>query len=124
MKMEVKSVSISEEYGAVIVGFMDEMVPSQYVLLQRTLDPDAQDQELGHDKLYVEVNDESRSGYCDVEEAVLNHNRLSLRFNQKTARGMGIDNTIEIQWPSSDEQLIAIEVACRKLFDQHCFKVV
>lgn len=124
MDFEAKGISISEEYGVIVVGLVDdESSPSQYVLLQRTLCPDEQDRELGHDRVHLQVNSESKSGYVDVEEAVLSRERLSLRFNQETAKIIGIDDAIEIRLAAPDMQLTDLEAACRKLFDKQCFQV-
>jgi hypothetical protein len=124
MDFEAKSINIAEEYGVIVVGLVDdESSPSRYVLLQRTLSPDEQDRELGHDRVHLQVNSESKSGYGDVEEAVLSRDRLSLRFNQETARRIGIDDAIEIRLAAPGVQLTALEAACRKLFDEQCFRV-
>jgi hypothetical protein len=124
MEFEAKSINIAEEYGAIVVGLVDdESSPSRYVLLQRTLGPDEQDRALGHDRVHLQVNSESKSGYSDVEEAVLSRDRLSLRFNQETARRIGIDDVIEIRLAAPGVQLTALEAACRKLFDEQCFRV-
>jgi hypothetical protein len=71
----------------------------------------------------MQVNSELRSGYVEIEEAVLGQNRLTLKLNQEATRSIGLDDTIEIRLVVSSEQLTAIESACRRLFDKQRFRV-
>lgn len=124
MELEARGISISEEHGVIVVGFVDdEQAPSKYLLLQRKLDPDERDRKLGHDRVHLEVDGESRSGYVDVERAILSQQGLSLRLSRETATKLGVDEVIEIGLPSNDEQPSGLEASCRKVFDEKCFRL-
>jgi len=124
MEFEATCIGIVEEHGAIVVGFADnELAPSQYILIQRALEPDKQDRELGHDRIHLEVNDPSKSGYCDLEQAVLSQTRLIVRLTQESTRSFGIDDLIDIRLAVPKEQFAAIKSACRKLFDEQRFRI-
>jgi len=69
------------------LAFADDAdTPRHYVLLQKTLAPDAQDIQLGLDGLHLEVDDSSRSAYRAIARIDLREDRARLFL---TAQGKG-----------------------------------
>ena len=83
----------------------DELNPSQYILLQRTLEPDQQDRNLGHDKVHIELNSQVQSTYCDVEQAQVQRGRIVLQIDAKTASRLSSHKTIDITFDVTAAQL-------------------
>jgi len=85
-----KCVTCQNENGVVIVGFADdEMATTEYLLLQRTLEPDAQDCKLGHDKIHAQLDSPDHSGYGGVESIQLNGSTLRVEFNESMGQLLG-----------------------------------
>lgn len=58
---------IDEEIDVVMVGFADDEFDTQeYILLQKTLNPNEDDIEAGFDKVHITYNDESQSLYGGI----------------------------------------------------------
>ncbi|MEZ6100235.1 MAG: Imm10 family immunity protein [Pirellulaceae bacterium] len=63
-----KCVTFQEVDGVVMVGFADdEFNTNQYVLLQRTLQPDEHDRSLGWDIVHLQVDSPDQSGYDSIK---------------------------------------------------------
>jgi hypothetical protein len=106
MKLHASCISCDQTEGTATLGFADdELNPSQYVLLQKTLEPDQQDKELGHDGLYVEISSQAHSAYAALAQARLEEGRLVLRLDPATARKICDSNDIEITFAASREKL-------------------
>ncbi len=100
MTLTLPFVTVQNEYGVALLGFADEQFnTTQYLLLQRTLEPDDQDRALGQDRVHIELND--RSAYGDVEEARLENGRLVLRLDPLTASQISGGETIEVAFGES-----------------------
>lgn len=124
MEFAAKQVSISEEHGAIVLGFADDVdTPSQYILLERAAVPDTQDQQLGIDRTRIEINDQSRSVYCDFEKVVLSQDRLLLSLTKEAAKRLGTAEAIDIHLPLERSELSGIVAACKKIFGEGCFQL-
>lgn len=124
MEFAAKQVSISEEYGAIVLGFADDIdAPSQYILLERAAVPDAQDQQLGLDRTRIEINDQSRSVYCDFEKVILSQDRLSLSLTKEAAKQLDTGEAIDIRLPPGRSEFSDIVAACKKIFEEGCFQL-
>jgi hypothetical protein len=89
-EFKAKFVSFQNEDGIVVVGFADdEFQTTQYVLLQRTLEPDEQDRKLGHDKVHVELDSQNRSGYGGIERIQMEGSALRFALNAKGSKFLG-----------------------------------
>jgi hypothetical protein len=100
MTLTLPFVTVQNEYGVALLGFANEQFnTTQYLLLQRTLEPDDQDRALGQDRVHIELND--RSAYGDVEEARLENGRLVLRLDPLTANQLSGGETIEVAFGES-----------------------
>lgn len=84
-KLEFKAtvVSVDEQDEAYIVGFADdEMEPTQYITLQRSIEDDEQDDELGLNTYFLEIGDPAVSGYGGISSAILKQGQLELGIQQ------------------------------------------
>ena len=110
MVIDAKNVSGSAQNGVVMLTFANDAVaPSQYVLLQRALNPSQQDKDLGQDRVHIQINAELNSGYGDISEASLDASGLSLRLSQETAARLRTDEHVEIRFNLSTQQYRDIE---------------
>lgn len=123
MDFAAKQVSISEDYGSVVLGFVDdEQTPSIYVLLQRALEPSKQDRELGHDRVHLQVG-ESAAGYCDFDKVILSQDGLSLSLTKEAAKQLDTDEAINIRLPPERSKLSDVVAACKKVFGEGGFQL-
>lgn len=97
MRFTASCITWQNENGVAVLGFADdELSTTQYLLLQRTLEPDRQDLALGFDRVHIESNDQSQSAYGDIEEVQLRAQGVTFRFDQTTAATVSNGETIEI----------------------------
>ena len=62
MELHASRITCRVEDGVAMLGFADDDInTTQYLLLQRTLEPDQQDRRLGMDKVHVELNSQIKS---------------------------------------------------------------
>jgi hypothetical protein len=83
-KVEIGVVEIerNEDENYVQIAFAEDRDdPGQYVILQRAIEPDEQDVELEQAGCYVEVFDESNSGYDICRKIVWDGTVLRLTFD-------------------------------------------
>lgn len=79
MEFNAKIVSVDEQDEAYIVGFADdELEPTQYIILQRAIEDDVQDDELGLNTYFLEIGDPAVSGYGGINSATLKQGQLEL----------------------------------------------
>ena len=98
-----------DQDGVVMVGFADdEFNTTEYLLLQRTLEPDQQDCELGHDAIHVELDSPERSGYGGVKLIRLDGSTVRVELNEKIGRELGA-SAIEVELSASDAELAALK---------------
>ncbi|MBB3118229.1 hypothetical protein FHS03_001260 [Massilia violacea] len=71
------------------------------MLLQKTLEPDEQDEELGMDTAHIEIEDQSRSGYGGIASLAWDGGELCIRLNERGRKFLSVDGSV----------LIAIEAA-------------
>ena len=74
--------NLVDNYKMISFG-VDAENPQKYLILQRTLFPDEQDIYLGLDGYYLEINDQSNSGYSVCDKVILKDNSLTFYFNKK-----------------------------------------
>lgn len=119
MEFHANCISHQTEDGVALLGFADdEFSPSQYIFLQRTLEPDQQNHESGHDAIHIEINSQERSTYGDVEQAQLERDRLSLRLSEDTASNLSSSTTIQITFDVMPDQLNNLAKQLRLLLGQ------
>jgi hypothetical protein len=96
--------------GAITVGLADnEFDPSHYVLLQRTLEPDKQDQQLGLDGIYIESDSQSCSAYNGVKNITIAESQLRIEIDERYSQQLGAE-VIEVYLSiSSDEHSMLVD---------------
>jgi len=97
MKFHATRITCQVEDGVAMLGFADDdFNTTQYLLLQRTLEPDQQDRGLGMDKVHIELNSQIRSAYGNVEEAQLRTRGVVFRLDPATAAKVSDGETIDV----------------------------
>ncbi len=88
-------VSCETRRNLVTVGLADETSsPVQYVLISRDIAPAQQDRELGHDRIYVEVDGQAQAGYGMLDLVRLNNHQLTIFLGGKFASNVGFDEVV------------------------------
>ncbi len=101
-RIVARKISIEEDEYSLTIGFLDDgMEPHRYVLLQKTLEPDEQDEELGMAAAHIEIEDQSRSGYGGMASIAWREGELCIGLNEKGRKFLDVDG----------ELLVAIEAA-------------
>ena len=97
MKFHASRITCQVEDGVAVLGFADDDTNmTQYLLLQRTLQPDPQDRRLGMDKVHFELNSQIKSAYGTVEEAQLRKQGVVFRLDPATAAKVSDGETIDV----------------------------
>ena len=126
---DVNTVTVDEINDALVIGFarLDrDGVPEEYVMLQRSLDPD--EDEPGIDGVYVERDDQEFCGYGGIVRYVLQRDRALVELDERMGRALGGEEvwrhvTIRFQIDDSmfgllREQLGRLFVDCACFVDQ------
>lgn len=116
MRIEAQEVYFdpNDEYGAATAAFNSEA--GEYVLLQRTLEPDSQDLELGMAGVYLEVSDQGASIYDGIASVNLTPARLVVALNEKGAERVG-DGELIIDHHLPPEQVVELSKVLSLIFD-------
>jgi hypothetical protein len=97
-------VTCQNENGVALVGFADdEFNTTSYLLLQRTLEPDEQDIQLGQDQIHVELNSPSQSGYGGIEAIHVGHSTVRVEFTKEMAPEFGA-SAVEVELRTQNMQ--------------------
>lgn len=90
-------IAVDTDGPTVVIGFADnEFSPSRCVLIQKSLKVDARDRAMGFDKVHIQIEDESRSGYGGIVEVSAGHDRLTVFLDQAARAALKIDGDIQI----------------------------
>jgi hypothetical protein len=107
-------VSVDEIDGALIVGFADrddrERGPSEYLILQRGLDPDDED------GVYLEHTDQACGTYGQVSTCALSAGRLELTVDDETAERLGTDTTFAVEFTRDRSALQRLQSGLARIF--------
>lgn len=107
-------ISAKTENGVAILGFAnDEVNTTQYLLLQRLLNPSQQDRALGLDRIHVQLNE--RSEYGAVKEACLRVQSVVFQFDEATAAAVSNGEPVEITFNVNSAQLDSLATQLRQL---------
>lgn len=116
MRFTASCITWQNDNGVALLGFADdEFDTTQYLLLQRTLEPDQQDRDLGLDRLHIELNDQARSDYGTVEDARLRRQGVTFRLDRTTAATVSNGESIEIAFDVTAARLQEIAEQLRRL---------
>lgn len=93
----------------IIVGFAnDELEPSKYLILERAHQFDEQDEELKMDRVFIQVEDQSRSNYGGITAIAQRDNLLIFELDEKAKRNLQINGRIKITLDEEDSKLRAV----------------
>ena len=93
----------------IIVGFAnDELEPSKYLILERAHQFDEQDEELKMDRVFIQVEDQSRSNYGGITAIAQRDNLLIFELDEKAKRNLQINGRIKITLDEEDSKLRAL----------------
>lgn len=119
MRFTASCIIWRNEDGVAELGFADdEFNTTQYLLLQRTLEPDQQDRASGFDRVHIELSDQSHSAYGDIDEVRLRMQGAAFRFDQTTAATVSNGETIEIAFEVTAPRLQELAEQLRLLIGQ------
>jgi hypothetical protein len=118
MRIEAEEIYFhpDDDDGAATAAF--RAASGDYVLLQRALEPDEQDIELGMAGVYLEVNEQGLAAYDGIGAATLTPTRLVLELNEEGAARIGapeiiVDHDLPPERSSQASMVIAL------IFDGH-----
>ncbi|WKJ90894.1 Imm10 family immunity protein [Methylomonas montana] len=87
----------SDDGDITMVAFSnDEFEPSQFVMLQQSNKYDDQDKKMGMDKIYIQVEDQSRSHYGGITKIVMMESLLVIGLEESAQARLQIEGSIEI----------------------------
>jgi hypothetical protein len=122
MQFTATFVTYQNENDTVLLGFADsEFDTTNFLLLQRTLEPAQQDVALGPGGLHIQLNE--RFAYGKVESASLRSGGLTLRLDQATAAAISNGEVIEIKFAFPELNLRELESQLRSLIDADQFDI-
>ncbi|QDH69915.1 Imm10 family immunity protein [Marilutibacter alkalisoli] len=116
---EAKSVAIEQPVGEFhLVGFADsEFNTNIYLMLQRALEFDDQDVELGMDTYHVEWCGQESSGYGGISQFVLKTNCAEITFSPNTAETLDGLVRLFISFQLSPSEHLALRAALTSIFE-------
>ncbi|WP_256077331.1 Imm10 family immunity protein [Massilia sp. YIM B04103] len=114
-KIAAKTISIEEDEYSLTIGFLDDgEEPHKYVLLQKTLEPDEQDEELGMDVAHIEIEDQARSGYGGIASIAVDDGGLCIRLNEKGKKFLDVAGQLLIAF-ESPAQKVELQAALQRM---------
>lgn len=109
--LEAGCVSVDESDGAPIIGFADcEVHPSQYLMLQRALDPE------DDEGVYLERDDQSRSSYGNVYSCTLTRDAIALVLDPRLAVAIDVPPAFAVQFHCADTTFEVLRAGLGRLF--------
>jgi hypothetical protein len=124
MKFHASRITCQVEDGVAVLGFADDDThTTQYLLLQRTLEPDQQDRKLGMDQVHLELNSQIKSAYGTVEEAQLRKHGVVFRLDPTTAAKVSDGETIDVTFDLSAGKMKELAEQLRLLIGEERVRV-
>ena len=100
-----------------VVGFADQQFDTKrYLQFQLSHASDAQDQALGLDTYYVEVDDQSNSCYGGIERIELRANAITLRLDDVGSQRLNLDKDVLITFDADDKTLCELRSGLATIF--------
>jgi hypothetical protein len=117
MQFTATFVTYQNENDTVLLGFADsEFDTTNFLLLQRNLEPDDRDIANGLDGLHIQFN--NHFAYGKIESASLRTSGLALRLDQATAAAISNGEAIEIAFDLPATRLPELESQLRLLIGE------
>ncbi len=121
--MEFKADEIFADYdenGLLIIAFSGKTEnESIYLMIQDAFDRnDEQEIELGMNTFYIEINDQSKSGYGGISEIELCKNLLSIKLNETGKKNLKVENKrINIGINISEKEFVNLTEKLKVIFE-------
>lgn len=94
-RLDVSTVSVVEEHGALTVGFADHAdLPRHWLLLQRMLKPTKQDRDLGQDQVHLSNEVNAAGVYGGVIGAAVSPQQVTLRLSNEARDRLKCDEEL------------------------------
>lgn len=96
-QFDAHHIAVDTDGPTVVIGFADnEFSPSRLVLIQKSLRVDERERAMGFDRIHIQIEDQSRSGYGGIVEISAGHDRLTVFLDRAARAALKIDGDIEI----------------------------
>lgn len=110
-------VTFEEADGVVMIGFADdEFNTNEYVLLQRTLEPDEQDRKLGLDGVHLQVDSPNQSGYDCIRDIQVTRSTIRIEINPEAQSAFNCDE-VQIMFDIDDERYSSMLAHLKNVVD-------
>jgi len=98
-------VTYEDDGEIVTIGFAENAKnPNNYLIIEYSYEYDDQERSLGLDKLYLELNDQSRSTYGGLQHVSLNPKKLVFSFDPDALGKLKIEGQLSIELMDSLSQ--------------------
>lgn len=116
---EATSVAVEHPDGEFhLVGFADrEFDTNIYLMLQRALEHDNQDVELGMDTYHVEWCDQENAGYGGISQFVLGRDGAQIMFTPDVAHALDGMERLSISFRLAPSEYFALREALGHIFE-------
>ena len=109
---------IREDWGWVVVlGSVEEMDGQPYLILQRADEFSADDVRLGQDQPYIEICDQGRSWYGNIEQIELHPTKIEFQMSATATQLMGNDGHFIFGFHLPSATFTELESAIARIFD-------
>ena len=104
--------------GVVMVGFADdEFNTNEYVLLQRTLQPDEQDRSLGLDGVHLQVDSPDQSGYDCIKRIRVTRSEIQIELKPEAQSAFPCRD-VQITFNMDDEHYSRMLAHLKEVVDE------
>ena len=118
-------IAVAEDDGeAMFVYLADkEFGTEHYIDFQKMHNPSEDDRRLGHDRVYIEVDEQSRASYGGIEGIQLSETKLEIYLSEKAARAVKLPIHLSVglapNLPPFTEMLAKMQLPIRKGVSSH-----
>ncbi len=114
--LKVRSLTVAKQDGVLMAGFSDDAAaPANWLILQRTLNPDEQDVQLGQDQVHLELNSQRRSCYGGVERVEFDPDKIVFSLAPSKATRLKVDGGIMLDMTDAKFDAAALVEALNAL---------
>lgn len=118
-KFNARHITSDDDGSTIVIGFADdEFSPSRYVLIQKSLNTDERDRVMGLNKIHIQIEDESRSGYGGIMEVSVSRDKLTVFLDQAARAALKINGDIEILVDPNHAALRSVVLELKKLCEE------
>ena len=123
--LDAQIVTLDRDEFTLVLGFSSGAADTpSYVLLQKSLNADEQDEALGMAGVHIQVDSEKRSGYNAVAGIYLRGDLLNITLRADARPLLRIDGDIQIKLPQAAPNLSAqLEAFAREIHGEFPFNL-